>query len=611
MLHSQPETFQDESAGLLADNYKDCAQKPSPKERPAGAVRGVPIPYSGDSAARDEAIVAELARTVNDIKSRRGNWSGICVLARSNPQAAAAAEKLASLNIPVITENSLALQDNPLVAQTLAILTFLANPVDDVAFWSVLNGAVFLEHPEVASALDRNALNDWAAKRRDEPLFRAFQRDFPEIWKKIFQPFYTILTRDEESSKNGALLAAPYDIVMEWRRRMDIERRFPSDEIFSRSFLEAVYTAEQNDYRTLPEFLEFWAEKGADAKAPMPAHMDAVRIMTIHKAKGLAAPVVIVPWTKYPTDPKSEIRSMNIDGLVIPYNAGLKSIGKPFYKKRGAILAENINLLYVAFTRAEEELWFFVPEKEDAKEKKNREKGENKEHGKETSAGGLEEALREAGFSLPLSIGELEKKSPDKTAKKPEEPSGPAPEPEDGTPSQTEIFNDDWRPMDWMPSLRVARKPAGEEGFSASARGEFLHYCMERMKFDGDPREDAENALQAGFANCEDAPPDKAELRSSLLEPLLWFRSIPQAPEWLKEGIFEQSLINEDGEVLRMDLLAPSESGYIIIDLKTGDEYPEHREQIETYIRLLKKIYPGKEIGGKLVYVDKQIIVAV
>lgn len=579
---SGPDALFAETAKLLSENYKDCAQKVSKRPRPEGMVRGLKLEEDA-SEQLDEAILRELGNTAEEIHSRRRRWSDTLVLVRSNKQAARAAAELISRGAPVITENSLLLKDNPLVAQSAAFLAFLSNPADDASFWAVLNGSIFLDHPFVASRLDRERLNEWALSRSGEPLCSRFVNDFPELANKFFKPF---LDASQSGAKNGApLLAAPYDMIMEWYARTNAEKRFPNDETFIRAFMEIVYAAEENGRGALSDFIEFWKEREEEAKAPMPSGMDAVRIMTIHKAKGLEAPVVIVPWTNFSAKAKMRISIENVDGLIIPYNSGARETGEPYDRYIMGMLLEHINLLYVAFTRPREELHFFVGQTRSA----NR-----------TSADGLEKMIELAGFTLPLAIGEAPES---KDGKKKEERVASA----EIVPARRETDDSiatDWRPMSWMPGLRVARPSRDEESFTSENRGIFIHYCLERLKFSEDPEADVENAFHSGLYRCPIRIPDDEETLRDARIPLNWARSAPEIGEWLKDGIFEQSLVDENGEESRADLIVPEDDGYLVIDFKTGGEYARHEEQIKKYIKLLKSVYPEKNIRGKLVYVD-------
>lgn len=375
---------------------------------------------------------------------------------------------------------------------------------------------------------------------------------------------------------------APYDLVLEWYRYMSVEERFAEDSTFIRRFMEVVQKAEEMKIRSLNKFLEFWAAEGAEEKTPMPAHMDAVRIMTIHKAKGLQAPVTIVPKTNFIIKPNAKNDLIDMGDMQVPVRAGLKEAGQIYELNWLSQTQEALNVLYVAFTRACDELYVFV----------------TSTTSKKSSFKYLDPAidylLKKANYKLPLTIG-----SPYSGKRQSDNA--------DSTPAEAPVIEplpEKWKPMAWQPHLKVYHTYAPIDKLTPDRRGTFLHFCMENMKFDGEPANDAEDALNFGVAYSPIAVP--GHLRKDLLKPLTWFRSLPQASDWLKNGIPEQTMFDEKGDELRTDLLIPVDNGFLIIDYKTGHDSPEYVDQIRNYISCLEKVYPDKNITGILVYLDLQ-----
>ena len=157
--------------------------------------------------------------------------------------------------------------------------------------------------------LSEQALEDWAAARRTSehrnmPLFMAFREDFPDIWLKWIAPFHA-----------DAGLLTPYDLTREALGRLDIWGRYPAEAAFVRRFLEIIHVAEGQGYGSLSSFLDYWNKHGQQEKAPMPETLDAVRVMTMHKSKGLQFPVVIVPWHNF---------SQRVDSPAVETRPGLR-----------------------------------------------------------------------------------------------------------------------------------------------------------------------------------------------------------------------------------------------------------------------------------------------
>jgi ATP-dependent exoDNAse (exonuclease V) beta subunit len=398
--------------------FDGCTQQ-IPGDKNGGFVRVETL-----EADRTEGLVeAVLSRLVHLLRTdvlQRRNPAEVLVLTRSNHQSAAVAERLAQAGLPVVTENSLLLASHPLVVQTVALLSFLDDPADDIAFWTLLTGSIVREHPRVGLTWEE-AHN---FERAPGPLYKDFALRHPALWEAVFAPFY---------AQSGLL--SPYDLVREWFVRLEVEARFPEAGIFLRRFLEVLYRAEENGIGDTASFLSHWQKTGGDEKVPMPESMEAVRVMTIHKSKGLEAPVVILPWTDF--NVKSDARPL------LQQRAGLrlaaparKHSGELYYLRYARQARENLHLLYVALTRAEEELHLF--------------RSVAKSQGSMPSlVKGMDVLWQAAGFSPPYTCGDIPPKTRQDAGDRRRQPEMPF--------RFAEILAEEWRPMGWLPRLKIFR----------------------------------------------------------------------------------------------------------------------------------------------------------
>jgi len=126
-----------------------------------------------------------------------------------------------------------------------------------------------------------------------------------------------------------------------------------------------------------PLFLRWWDEQGSKRSLSIERSESAVEIMTVHKAKGLEQKAVIIPYCSWSLEPKNSGWEPNIvwaeaDGDASEIGRFPVKFGKTmsesdfsaeYYRERVYSHVDNINLLYVALTRAAESLHVFIPRK--------------------------------------------------------------------------------------------------------------------------------------------------------------------------------------------------------------------------------------------------------
>ena len=143
---SIPGEFLSEAVGRVTRAFAGAAQRvPEGPERDGGFVQ-VSCLHAANKKELDELVLQETTGLLRRVGARHA-WSDILVLVRANKEAATLVQALTEAGIPVITENSLLLAAHPLVRQTVAFLSFLSSPADDVAFWTVVAGSIVQELP--------------------------------------------------------------------------------------------------------------------------------------------------------------------------------------------------------------------------------------------------------------------------------------------------------------------------------------------------------------------------------------------------------------------------------------------------------------------------------
>ena len=180
---------------------------------------------------------------------------------------------------------------------------------------------------------------------------------------------------------------------------------------------------------------------------------------------------------------------------------------------------------------------------------------------------------------------------------------------------QTAVPHDpeeDWRPMQWLPRLKIYRNPLERMHFSARDRGTLLHACLEQLPLGGLSEDNIRAAVREVLATIpladgQDAP-DRESVATDMESCLLWLLRLPQFGLWQRRGVPEQSMLAADGprrELLRADLIVPLSWGTLVVDYKSGRVMDEHVRQVQRYLRCLEQ--SGTAVArGLLIYLDKQ-----
>ncbi|MDD3313687.1 UvrD-helicase domain-containing protein [Pseudodesulfovibrio sp.] len=569
LFKGAPDGFREDFARELNRNFRACAQSlPDKHAGTEGYVRMTRL-EGGDKEAVEAQTLEALSGLMDELTARRP-FRDIAVLVRSKVHAELACDLLVEKNIPVITENSLRLDRHPIVRQLAAFLAFLDFPRDDLSFLTFITGReVFLAE----SGLDPGAVNNWLATPRKRPLGVCFRDDFPDAWRRLIEPFY-----------NQSGLMTPYDLTQETLRACRVLERHPDAELYVRRFLEVVHLAEENGYGSLSAFLEYWENQSGEEKVPLPENIDAVRIMTIHKSKGLEFPVVVVPFHNWQVRPDKDYAVRTMDGRRL-LTRMRKDLGRPYFASLGRAVREQLNLLYVAWTRAREELYGF------------------------SSAPSADRpALTAMDRFLDLDGGVFEQGSlpaPGRTST-----ADAAPEPRDLPPATEPAPL-----MSWLPRLRVYRHNLDEYFYNERMRGEVAHRTMEHLRVTGDDAADADRAVRLALYDFPAlgalTEAERDRLDADLRAMVAWSLSLPDLRRWLAEGERETEVMDRDGNFKRFDLLHRGETT-VVADFKTGRPSPKNAEQVRDYLRILAEL-PGGDgpRAGWLIYLDRREIVPV
>ncbi len=265
-------------------------------------------------------------------------YKDICIIVRKNTHGNTIANFLMNNQIPIVSSDSLLLKNNLEINTIISYLNYLSNNEDKVSAVAVIN--YLLQTNKITAKQFATGTQQLAKNIPLSAVLNTFDIYLPQENLSLNNLFDHCLIIINALSLNT--LGYPYI-------------RFFLDEVN-----EYLITKNSN----ISSFCEWWQTRSQKASLIIPANTNAVKIMTIHASKGLEFPVVIVPfcnsnyyrandnWVTLENEKvKLPVAAINFSSKV--KNAGLE---KEFIAEEQEQILENLNLLYVAFTRAVERL---------------------------------------------------------------------------------------------------------------------------------------------------------------------------------------------------------------------------------------------------------------
>ena len=323
------------------DFYEDVKQKIKPTAE-EGMVT-VSFQEEEDNRKFAEFMLKPVLETVDNALQRGYPCKDIAVLVSGNELAGTVGAFLIANNIPVISAESLHLSSSPEINAVIACLQYLISEEDKLAKLTIINYLT-----------QKNNLSP--------------ENYMPYIESEsAFKQFLTIFSVDIDRKKLASL--ALFTLLNEIFRIFSFSVYNP----FLMRLLDETESFATKRNGTVSLFLDWWEEKGQTVALSTPQDIDAVTVSTIHKAKGLEYPVVILPFSRYSnfkTKPdifvQDHVTGLEYDWVTLTKDKTPLRYQSQYEEESKKTLIDQLNKLYVAHTRAGKEL-HIITEKANAR----------------------------------------------------------------------------------------------------------------------------------------------------------------------------------------------------------------------------------------------------
>ncbi|MFZ4106387.1 UvrD-helicase domain-containing protein [Flavobacterium sp.] len=557
-------------------DYKDlylnhCRQKTNSKK--GGLVSILFLPkiedeeFDEESLDKNELYLEATFKKIEEAKTSGFKNKDIVILTRKKLQGTAIANYLTENGIPILSSESLLIGASSEVQCVINILRYLKNSNDQEA------KAHFLYYL-ANNQKDQLEIHDFIAQGIAQKNEKEFQ-----IWLNQFGLDFSF-----ENSRKKSL----YEVT-----EIIISKVIPiaKQNAYVQYFLDIVLERDIKNQAGISDFLNYWVKNGEKLSIPSPEGNDAVRIMTIHKSKGLEFPVVIFPFAEedFSHGPKEKIwlnadeeivglpkalvdKSSKVEG----YGADASQI---YNQKKQEDLLDTVNVLYVALTRAEEQLHVIsaMNLKKDGALPKNLssffiEFLQNK---------GFEETKLNYEFGNPEKLSVYNKKLNETLT----------------IPQVAAMLN--------SKNIKIAQRESvmwNTKQQNAIEYGNTIHEILSYVK----TKSDIDLAIIKAIENGLIVFNQKEEVAETIHE-IVNHHDLTDFYSAGTKILNEQTIIQKEGNLVKPDRMVLNSSNEIyLLDYKTGSHLPKYQLQLENYQKAIEDM-GYKVVKKSLVYIGEGI----
>ena len=502
-------------------------------------------------------VSSKMQKDIQECLNNGFSFSDITILCRGNFDIFSYSQKLGNLKvnyngtetyIKTISDKGLTLELSNTLQAVIYFLRWENNPK---------NKSHLIMMMFYLSRLERIKIQDFSLEMLD-----ILKKESYEEMISYIQNQYGLLLNQDKFPKFNL-----YNFIEFYINEFSVENK---ETDFLLNFLEMLFNFTQNAGANIKEFLTYWDEEASKYTIQASENIDAIQIMTIHKAKGLEFPVVFIPLENKNSDGQfnnwfntyedDALKSVNINQFNKNLEAYDEEIERFNSENSYRNFVDRLCLQYVATTRPVEQLFFYLQ-----KPNKTSNNLEILDYIQSKNTENLDE------FDLFETSPEILKK---KTKHK-------------KSSFNTLDIEGLQHQQEKNTSIKIATPSKAYQKRNKKVRmGIFVHELLSKINTQKDLQRVLENYVLEGLITLD----EEVEITQKLKE------IIDTYPEFFDEKwevINERDIMvshNNESKIYRPDRILKSDEGCIILDFKTGKETDKNEEQIETYKVILESL---------------------
>ncbi len=521
-----------------------------------------------DVPEKAELYLQKVLATILQAQNNGFDYSEIVVVVRRNKDGVLIANYLTEQNIPIQSSETLLLANTSDIKIIIHILKYLNNPSD-------LEAKAFILQYLASDIQTQMPIHDFIAAGMEIRNEKEF-----ETWLQKLD-----IELSFDSIRKKSLYEATEIIIKKFLKK--------TYNAYIQFFLDIVLERDMKYQSGISDFLNYWNKNSEKLSIPSPENTEAIRIISIHKSKGLEFPVVIFPFADedYNRQPKDKIwldsgdETIGLEKVLVENNKAVEQFSESasmiFQQKNQERLLDNINVLYVALTRAEEQLYVISQYQEINKS------GEYPDNLASFFITYLQHMKIFEEGKLEYDFGSPQKISLQKTPV--------------SLPKSIEISAE---LLDFE-NIKIAQREAlmwGSHQQSAIEYGNIIHEILSLIH----TSKDIDTAVEKSITNGLIATTTE-EVVKSAIEKIVFH---PDLKEYFSDDsivLNEKIIIRTNQEIAKPDrIIINPQNEVLLLDYKTGIHRPEHKKQLEMYTETLESMQ-YKVIRKALVYIGESI----